>query len=603
MSLILLLLTGAVLGGYLTSGISFENKVEKAIVSLLAGLALCASPLVLVGSYSLRWIPWVLFGVMVAPFVAGIVFRKRHIPSGIQAPLEQKTAWSRLEKVSAVAVGLVLLFTGFTALAPATAWDACVAHLALPATYVREGRFLVYEGNAYSAYPHLLHVLFTVAFQGGGERGAQLLGWIFSVLACGSAYLLGKQIYGRKEGVIAAAVFATAPVFIDQAGTASLDLAFTAYTLAALAAFACYVRQKKLAWLLVSALLAGSSCGIRHTGYLVVLLLTLGSSGIRQTASSRLRTGFLFGSVAFLCAFPWLLRSALTVHAPFYPFFVPGVASSLPDADITALGKHESIRSRGIWGLVTFPWTIIMYPDRFDGWQRSPGGLLLALGIPGIGLGGAPARYLALFSAVGIGAFYFFQQQARYMLPFFAPMMVVAAVGATRLVPMRRLVHGVLYLSYLSGIALTIAAVHFRIPVATGFESREDFLKRRVERYEAFLWANEYLPRDGCLLLLDPRSYYYRGCSYQNPESIKVLIGMPLEKQVAWLRARNIRYVMLPHAYLEESPGFRETGLLQLFQTWESLPEAFPLIKRLELQRVRGAGVEYVDFYEVRDEF
>ncbi|HOJ32695.1 MAG TPA: glycosyltransferase family 39 protein [Candidatus Hydrogenedentes bacterium] len=603
MSFILLLLTSAVLGRSLTLGVSFEDRVERVVISLLVGLAICAAPLVLIGSYSLRWTSLVLVALLVGSLVVGMVLQKRYVFSRLQVRPEQQPAWSGLEKFSAATVGLVLLLTIFTALAPATAWDACVAHLALPATYVREGRFFVYEGNAYSAYPHLLHVLFTVAFQGGGERCAQILGWIFSSLACGSAYLLGKRLYGRKEGLIAAAVFATAPVFIDQAGTASLDLAFTAYTLAALAAFASYVSQKNLAWLFVSALLAGSSCGIRHTGYLVALLLTLGSFGVSQPMSSRFQTVFLFGTLVFLSAFPWLLRSTLTVHAPFYPFFMSSPVSTLPDADITALGKHESIRSRGFWGFITFPWTIIMYPERFDGWQRSPGGVVLALGIPGIGLGGLAARYLALFSAVGVGAFYFFQQQARYMLPFFAPMMVVAAVGATRLISMRRLIHGVLYFSYLFGMALAIGAVHFRIPAATGLEPREEFLKRRVERYDAFAWANEHLPRDGCLLLLDPRSYYYRGCSYQNPESIKVLIGMSLEEQVAWLRSRNIRYVMLPQAYLEESPGFRETGLLQLFQTWESSPQAFPLIKRLELPRVRGVGTERVDFREVRDVF
>ena len=80
---------------------------------------------------------------------------------------------------------------------------------------------------------------------------------------------------------------------------------------------------------------------------------------------------------------------------------------------ITAPGTHESIdRARGISfvALLRFPWDIIMRPQDYDGWSKSPGGMVLILGLPGLFLGGWRARILGAYSALGGGLFFFFQR-------------------------------------------------------------------------------------------------------------------------------------------------------------------------------------------------
>ncbi|GAG44831.1 unnamed protein product, partial [marine sediment metagenome] len=230
---------------------------------------------------------------------------------------------------------------------------------------------------------------------------------------------------------------ATAPVFLDQAGTASIDLAFAALTAAALACLVAWFDEGKPAWLALAAFLAGSSCGIRHTGYLVCLLL--GLAVLCGKNPNRVRTTAGFAGLALAAALPWLVRSAVVAGNPVYPFlesvFSPG---RLPDASITAFAAHPSIKGTGWKDLLRFPWDIIMRPGLYDGWTKSPGGLVLLLGIPGLVVGGKRSRWLGGFSVAGGVSFFYFQRLARYLLPFFVPMMVVAGVAACRLKGLRR---------------------------------------------------------------------------------------------------------------------------------------------------------------------
>ena len=164
-----------------------------------------------------------------------------------------------------VANGLALL----SALAPVTSWDAGVAHLALPSEYARDGKISFNEGNVYSAYPHLLHSLYAYVFSESGEMSTALLSWFFGALACLGVYCLGRRVENREVGFVAAAIFATTPIYFSQAGTVSIDLAFTALTVTSLLCLFAGHDDREMRWLVLAGFLVGASCGIRHTGYVV----------------------------------------------------------------------------------------------------------------------------------------------------------------------------------------------------------------------------------------------------------------------------------------------------------------------------------------------
>ncbi len=601
MPFVLVIAAAAVTGAACSRRLNLGTGPEAGVCAFLVGLCGCAVVAVTLGSVSLGWTQVVLAGVALAGLYREIsAYARRTSSSPTSEP--PKEPLELLDYVSLAAAGIALLLALISALAPVTSWDATVAHIALPAAYARAGHLYLEEGNVYSGYPQLMHALYAAVFFRGGEKPVTLLNWTMALTACWAIYALGARAFNKRTGRAAAAILATAPVFMDQAGGVSIDLAFTALSLAALTALMIWLdKPKQRQWLVVCAVLAGSACGVRHTGYLVCVLLgiwvLLGASGQRRNAT------LVFCGGTAVAASPWLIRSALLAGNPVFPFLSEWFPSSAMDhIAITGLGVHESVTQHGgnsLIAFVRFPWDIIMRPGQYDGWSKSPGGLVLALGVPGLFILGKQARQLGVYSIAGGACFFFFQRLARYILPFFAPMMVVAAAVAVESPKFKRGLTGLLLASFLYGLALHGAAMHFKIPVVLGLETRDEYLTRRVERFAAFQYANQHLNTGGTIFTVDQRSYYLDAPAYQNHWGMKKLCTLPFDQQLAWLREHNIRFVMIPGTFIRESGALKEVGAL--LNQWRADPH-FHAVESLSLPRLNGAGQEPVDFYEIKYE-
>ncbi len=576
------------------------DGVERWSVRVLSVLSLAGVLSVSAGAFSLKLALVSVLLLAAGALWAGLPWSSR--------PLEFQSrifglwsALSRLERLSLGALFLALGLSLLAALAPSTGWDATVAHLALPAAYAREGRLYLEPGNVYSAYPHLMHGLYTLAFFVLGERGAALLGWFMGVLACASVYGLGHQLGGRRCGLLSAGILATAPIFVDQAGTVSVDLAFAAFATAALSLATRWRDIGDPRALALAGGLAGSACGIRHTGYIVCVLLACGI--LLTPRGGRIRAVCFFSAAALLGALPWMARSAWLTGNPVFPLLLAWFpAHGIEHIAVDGAQAHGSVlRSGGysLWGLLWFPLELVLRPQAYDGWMKSPGFLVLVLGLPGVFLGGAPCRRLGAYGAAGMAIFYFFQRLARYALPFFIPMMAVAALaeqqvrGRTRMV-----VLGVLLLSFVSGFAVHGAALSFKIPVLLGLEAREDYLARRVERYPAFVYASTQLNAPGTLLTLDQRSYFVRNRrTFQNHWALKRVATLPPEGQLQWLRDNQIRYVLYPVDFVRAS-GAIAHDVGPMLDAWQRDSAHFRAVKSMETPNVRGQGMERVDILE-----
>ena len=594
-----LIAAAAVLGALLLRPFRLGSGIEAWTFRLLAGFCLAAVLVLMLGLWSLRTASAALYliaacGLAAEIFSGGGVLRTKGGVIAAPVPL----TW--LERLCAGTVGMSLLLTFLSALAPVTSWDAGVAHLALPDDYARAGRIYFEPGNVYSGYPHLLHGLYAVACFSGGEQTAALLSWTFGGLACAALYVLGSRIESRRCGWIAAALLGAAPIFMDQAGTVSIDLAFTALVAGALAALAAWRADGSSGRLLLTALLAGSACGVRHTGLLVLALLAPGV--LLLAPRRRVVSVAVFAGVAALAAFPWLFRSAWLTGNPVFPLLDSVFpAGPIPHISVTDAAPHESIARGGGARLLTFlrfPWDIVMRPGQYDGWTKSPGGMVLILGVPGLIFGGAAARLLGVFSIAGGVVFFFFQRLARYLLPFFAPMMVVAGVAACRAPAWRRLIAAILVAAFLYGLGLHVAAMHFKAPVLLGLQTRDAYLRERVERYPAFEYINEGLNDGRTVLTPDQRTYYIEPPTFQNHWEMLRVAGLAPEQQRAWLRDHHIGYVLVPWAFLEESPAIRD-ALIPMFKQWRADPVHFRSVREFVFPKLRGTGEDRVDIYEV----
>jgi hypothetical protein len=237
-----------------------------------------------------------------------------------------------------------------------------------------------------------------------------------------------------------------------------------------------------------------------------------------------------------------------------------------------------------------------MNPNRYDGWSANPGGWVWILGIPGLIMGGRVARWIGLFSLVGISGFYMLQRLARYAIPFYVPMIAVAGTAGSRLSRQSKMLQSLFVCSLIYGSGLAVGTMYFKVPVVFGMESSDEYLERRLERYPAFKWVNENLPKEGTVLTLDLRSYYIDRKTYQSTESIRELIPLSSDEKIAWFMERDIRYLLVPEDIIPTVSGM---GVEDEIVSWGNAPKVFRVLVKLEFPRARGEGVERVVVYEV----
>lgn len=590
MSLILLLVGAWAIGSRAIRRIDLEGA-ERGSAALLSGLCILAVPFMAIGSVSILAAQIVL----IAGVCAWLLMRARREtrkpddtgePSVIRAP-----KLTRVESMCAAVIGLALGLAFISAIAPATSWDAASAHVALAQDYSREGRLHVFEGNSYSGYPHLLHTLYTAAYWNGGERAASLLNWTFALLAVMACYALGKRVGDRTSGFLGAALFSTAPLFFDQAGTSGIDLPFAALVLGAMTLLYAWHGRPLDTFIVMAGLLAGSSCGVRHTGYIVCALMFVGL--IVFGRERRFRAAALFAIVAIAAAAPWLIRAGVTTGNLTYPMFA-GVFgdTGLADDQATPIGGHETVANLSAMGAAAFPVDVLLRPWRYDGWMKSPGPAVLAFGVAGLFVGLRRTLPLGLFALAGAVPFYFFQRFARYVFPFYAPLFAVGGLAPHGAGKASRWVWAVAFAGMSAGLLLGAAMTHFKFPVALGLELRDAYLRERVDRFEAFEWLDARRGEPGTILMLDPRTLYIDRPTYANIYALAEIAGASEDAQIAWLDERDVQYVFYPVAYVEESPVFAAHGLDALARDWLDGGAGFEVVETIETPRRDGTGME-----------
>ncbi|NUM54363.1 MAG: glycosyltransferase family 39 protein [Candidatus Hydrogenedentes bacterium] len=594
--MISLSITSVVIAWALLRVLALPRTLESYIAATLAGLCIQSAGLLAIGSVNL--VAAQLATLLVA--LGGIAFAVYRLLHGqsLLVPVPFRPARGFIGVASIVAMGAAFAAIVVSARAPATSWDAGVAHLALPAEYARAGRIVAVPGNNYSAYPQLVHTLFAAA-PGSLEKESAQLAWFFGLLLCGGASFLALRIGGERCAVVAPAIISTTPLFLEQCPAPGIDVPYTATVIGALGALAAWKNDRRTGWLLLAGILAGSGCGIRHTAYLVNAMLLFGV--LLLSDRRRLRDSAIFSGTMVVCAAPWLVRTAVVSGNPVYPFFSSVLgANAAPDVDVAAIGAHSSIQGSGLLQLLAFPWSLTMNPAHYGGWSTSPGALWLVLGVIGVIVGGRAAHLLGAFGVAGLIAIFFFQRFARYAFPFLAPLMVVASLPVEKLPALRRVTGAALVVSYALGLAPSLAGAALKLPVALGIEPREAYLAARVERFPAMAWAAATFPKDAVVLSLDPRGYYLDRSAHTNFEALKGIASGDAESQRAWLRENRIGYLLYPNKYVTDSPAFRETGVGAMVDAWRADMAHFTLIKEFELPNPRDGGTERVEFYEFK---
>jgi len=284
----------------------------------------------------------------------------------------------RFERWVGGLLAVSLLAALLVALAPPTAYDALLYHLAMPDAYLRAGRVAYLPWLAMTGMPQTNEMVYTLGMAWGGLPLATLFGWSIGPLA--ALGLLGwlRYRFDARTAWAGLAALLAGPTLISALAWGYVDWPGLLFGLGCLALLDAWREHGAPALLFWSGIFAGLAFSGKYTAG--NLALVAGGVLLWHVWRQRARlipAGLRFAAGFALPALPWLIKNVLTTGNPFYPLFFPSGA-------MTAL-RQTVYQSGTAWG----DWRdVLLLPLRatlsgiqgFEGYDFSVGPLLLGLG-------------------------------------------------------------------------------------------------------------------------------------------------------------------------------------------------------------------------------
>lgn len=422
-----------------------------------------------------------------------------------------------------------------TALAPPTARDALIYHLAAPKAYIAAGSIVELPANVHSYTPFSTEMLFTWALLLGSEPAAQLLHLLFGAVCLAVLYAIGAEAGGAPRwGALAAALFATVPSVGWTAGIAHNEMVLCLATTVAFLVLAAWFETGQLGAMLWFGAALGLALSAKHTllvmgpVFALVVLVRLRTER-RAGRPASIVPAAAAAVVALLLPAPWYVQNAAWTGNPLYPYFWDAFPThhAIWNADRAAM-LDQFIRmgygrGGGALAAMSLPWDVSVLaqsdvPGLFDG-ALGPAFLFLA---PLVAWAIAASwralepRWRIAFALVlaGLVTWASQSQQVRFLLPFVPSAALVAVVALSRpaiAAPVRRAATSVIALLLAANVAVAAAEVVRANPfaVAAGLESREAYLTRSLAYYTYYAELARVVPPGGRVWLVNTRADTY----------------------------------------------------------------------------------------------
>lgn len=354
-----------------------QHPLVRLALQAALGLGILSIAVLLVGAViglNLLWM-WLLFlasGVIVRRFFL-VWWKDWRTLSSILAEA------SLIDGAIAVIVGLILLATLATALAPPLKFDALVYHLRLPQAYLEAGGIVYLPGLMYWGMPQTTEMLYTWAMALAGTEAAVLIGWMVGCLTIvGILGFVSQKLKVRSAWVSIAALMAGYTTASSLAW-GYVEWMTILYGWAFLIALDRWVAEHDRKSLILAAVFAGFALGAKYTaGVLSVIgLIMIAWSGRKNQPGKLLQNLSIFGVVVFLVSSPWWVKNLVSSGNPFYPLLFPSGAMDPMRLDF--------YQGQVVWAgwreLILLPvQATLQGVEGTPGFSASIGPLLLALG-------------------------------------------------------------------------------------------------------------------------------------------------------------------------------------------------------------------------------
>lgn len=530
---------------------------ERAVLATLLGmtaLGLLTFFLGVTGFWS-RGAAAILLGLFSLLALAHLFRGRRAILTSIrQAP----RAWTALEwvllAVGAAAIVLVVLY----ALSPPVQSDALRYHLAAPDRWRQLGRIVYLPHYAHSNMPFLVEMNFALALMAGLPAAAQLVHVAYWLVAAVLLSMIVGQMAPGRSGLAASVLLLTHPIAAPVAAWPNVDLASLAYLLAMAWAAVRWLDKPSARWLMLAGVMGGGAFACKYTNLLpaafvgaVILLFSREEKALARRIFNGVRNAALFSALVVLVCSPWLIRNVMTTGNPVYPLaysifggddwsgenaaFYSAKAAEKGTARAIEQEKMREAQSRGrkyvpdfgaesvlarVKRLMLIPWNTYRWPGAFEASAQGP---LMLLVFPVFVLVAVwmlvkkpdPARWFyfgfVLFLLASWAATY---QSNRFLLPVPALLAVYLAVLSESRsgirVPALAAIGFLLVAQFSWVFQFILLEPYGALRYSLGKESRQAYLSRNINYYDAADWLSANVPEgQGVFLAGEHRTFYF----------------------------------------------------------------------------------------------
>jgi len=223
------------------------------------------------------------------------------------------------ETASIVCLAACLLFFYLGSTNPEIFYDALVYHLAIPQEYLHAGGLARLPFNHYSGLPLLVSMLHLWSLAAGGMYGAKLLNFGLTAALLWAVYAAGKELQGRRTGLLAAALLAGCPLVLYMPWFSNADGGAALFHALCLVSFWRWSRDRTagMRHLLLAGLFGGFGAASKYTAAFGLAILCFAALALSWRDK---KAAFLFGAMALLPLLPWWMKSAAQFKDPFYPY-------------------------------------------------------------------------------------------------------------------------------------------------------------------------------------------------------------------------------------------------------------------------------------------
>lgn len=528
----------------------------------------------------------VVMGVVTVLGAIFVVGRVRNPGPGNRSLATDEGGSTALDIGLLAVLGAAAVLTLVGSLAPPVSddWDGLAYHLADPAIYLERGRISPIWFESHSNFPFTVEMLYVVGLALKSVSVAKGFSWILWGIGTLAVYGLARDLANgparRRAGLLAAAVFAAAPIVLWEATSSYVDVASAAFLVLSAHGLLLWRRSGGWGWLVAGALCGGWALGTKMTLFLPVMLLGLCALWWSQgSGARRIGQALAFLGIALAVASPWYIKSYVWTGNPVYPFFysVFDGRNWSAEHEEAYKGQQSSFghSDRGLGRLVTAPWDTAVSPSTYyDKVSSSPAvvylfslGMLFVASLPILALGlrwDKETLGLLAVVAIGFGVWFFQVQYLRYLIPLVG--VVAALIGASAAGALGVGGKGRAAALVFCGFVFAVSAFHVgllahsvaadRFGVALGLQAQQDYLSSRLAVYPMVEFINTELPSDSRIIM------YHE------------VFGLYLEREYMWGNPQH--HTLIPYETFETmddlQSGLRTQGVTHVLVNERFMP-------------------------------